>query len=346
MEVWYGYPFKGEALEHMRRFLDTCGIGYDEGAEFSVCVTDGGRIAAAGSLDGRVLKCIAVSPDYQGEGLAAQVITELVNQAARRGSHHLFIFTKPENRELFGGMGFYPLAETGRVLLMENRKNGIAGYALSLRKGAADAGPAGCIVANCNPFTNGHLYLIENAARRCGTVHLFILSEDKSEFPAGVRRLLVQKGTAHLSNVIVQPAGPYIISAATFPGYFYREPSVIAGANGELDLKIFCEHVACPLGITLRFAGTEPFSPLTDSYNGLMKKLLPGYGIELVELPRLTGRDGGAVSASRVRALLREGRLADVKDLVPRVTWEYLAERHQVSLNGSSEVSSEVSFNG
>ncbi|MDR2096370.1 MAG: [citrate (pro-3S)-lyase] ligase [Treponema sp.] len=329
MEVRYGYPFKGEALESMRRFLATCGIGYDQGAEFSVCVMDGGRIAAVGSLEGRVLKCIAVSPDYQGGGLAAQVITELVNQAARQGSYHLFIFTKPENRELFGSMGFYPIAETGRALLMENRKNGIADYVLSLKKG--NAGPAGCIVANCNPFTKGHLYLIENAARRCGIVHLFILSEDKSEFPAEVRRLLVQKGTAHLSNVIVQPAGAYIISAATFPGYFYREPSAAAEANGELDLKIFCEHIARPLGITLRFAGTEPLSPLTCSYNSLMKKILPRYGIELLELPRLTDRSGEAISAGRVRALLREGRLAEVKDLVPQVTWEYLAEHHQSS---------------
>jgi [citrate (pro-3S)-lyase] ligase len=330
MEVYYGYPFKGEDLERMRRFLNACGIGYDEGVEFSVCIMDGERIAAAGSLSGGVLKCIAVSPDYQGEGLAARVITELVNQAARKGFHHLFIFTKPENLELFGSLGFYPIAETGRALLMENRKNGIAGYVRSLRKGAADAGPAGCIVANCNPFTNGHLYLIESAAHRCGTVHLFILSEDKSEFPADVRRLLVQKGTAHLLNVIVQPASPYIISAATFPSYFYREPSIIAEANGELDLKIFCESLARPLGITLRFVGTEPFSPLTDSYNRLMKKMLPGYGIELIELPRITGgAHGEAVSASRVRALLREGRLAEVRELAPEVTWEYLAEHYQ-----------------
>ncbi|MDR1903678.1 MAG: [citrate (pro-3S)-lyase] ligase [Treponema sp.] len=335
MEVHYGYPFRGEALEEMRRFLNACGIGYDEGVDFSVCIMDGGRIAAAGSLDGGVLKCIAVSPDYQGEGLAAQVTTELVNQAARKGFYHLFIFTKPENLELFGSLGFYPIAETGRALLMENRKNGIADYVLSLRKGDTDAGPAGCIVANCNPFTRGHLYLIESAARRCGLVHLFILSEDKSEFPTEARRLLVQRGTAHLSNVIVQPAGPYIISAATFPSYFYKEPSLTAEANGELDLKIFCERVARPLGITRRFVGTEPFSPLTDSYNALMKKILPGYGIELIELPRITdNRDGRAVSASRVRALLREGRLTDVKELVPQVTWEYLTEHYQDPFNG------------
>jgi [citrate (pro-3S)-lyase] ligase len=330
MEVHYGYPFKGEDLERMRRFLNDCGISYDEGAEFSVCVMDGECIAAAGSLDGGVLKCIAVSPDYQGEGLAAQVTTELINQAARKGFHHLFIFTKPENLELFGSLGFYPIAETGRALLMENRKNGIDGYVLSLRKSAVNAGPAGCIVANCNPFTKGHLSLIENAARRCGVVHLFILSEDKSEFPADVRRLLVQKGTAHLSNVLLQPAGPYIISAATFPSYFYREPSIVAEANGELDLKIFCERLASPLGITLRFAGTEPFSPLTDSYNRLMKKMLPGYGMELIELPRITGgKHGEAVSASRVRALLREGRLAEARELVPEVTWEYLADHYR-----------------
>ena len=34
---------------------------------------------------------------------------------------------------------------------------------------------------NCNPFTKGHKYLIEKASKENDVVHLFILTEDKSE---------------------------------------------------------------------------------------------------------------------------------------------------------------------
>ena len=36
---------------------------------------------------------------------------------------------------------------------------------------------------NANPFTNGHRYLVEKAARENDVVHLFVLSEDLSHYP-------------------------------------------------------------------------------------------------------------------------------------------------------------------
>ena len=44
-----------------------------------------------------------------------------------------------------------------------------------------------------DPFTNGHLYLVEYAARHCDNLYVFVLSEDKSVFPADVRFSLVEK---------------------------------------------------------------------------------------------------------------------------------------------------------
>ena len=46
-------------------------------------------------------------------------------------------------------------------------------------------------------------------------------------------------------------------------------------------------------------------------------------GIEVVEIPRHE-IEGQAVSASRVRALLQEGRLKDIRPLVPPATFAYL----------------------
>ena len=32
-------------------------------------------------------------------------------------------------------------------------------------------------MANCNPLTNGHLYLMEQASMRVDVLHIFVLSE-------------------------------------------------------------------------------------------------------------------------------------------------------------------------
>jgi [citrate (pro-3S)-lyase] ligase len=336
MAIIYGAPFSGAALECLTAFLAACGLGYDDKVGFSVCITDGGalergHILGAGSLDGNVLKCIAVSPDAQNEGIAASVVTELVKKAASQGLYHLFLFTKPEHGDMFESLGFYAIAQTDEALLMENKKDGISRFVEQLRKtrpvtdGAAMNGITGSIVANCNPFTKGHLYLCETAASLCETLHLFILSEEKSEFPAEARCELAQKGCAHIPNIIVQPTGPYLISAATFPDYFLKKSASSEQANMKLDLAVFAERIAQPLGITRRFVGTEPFSPLTNRYNRAMRETLPRYGIEVTEIPRIE-LDGEAVSASRVRSLIAAGKIAALKNLVPETTYEYITQ--------------------
>jgi [citrate (pro-3S)-lyase] ligase len=325
MEINYGYPFSGPALEKLRLFLRDSHLKYDDRVEYSVIITEDDRIAASGSLDGPVLKCVAVSPGFQSEGLAARIVTELVNEAARRERFHLFLFTKPENEELFSSLGFYTITKTGQILFMENKKKGIENFIASFKSPDPPA-TIGAIVANCNPFTRGHLYLIETAARQCGLLYLFIVSENKSEFPAGLRLELVRSGIAHLSNARLCSTGPYLVSAATFPDYFLKEdPDSVSPQtlNTELDIRIFAECFARPLGIRRRFVGTEPFDPVTEVYNRQMKEILPGYGIELIEIPRLEER-GGAVSAGRVRRFLHDGNLEAIKALVPDTTYEYL----------------------
>jgi [citrate (pro-3S)-lyase] ligase len=334
MRMHCGFPFRGAALERLRVFLRDLGLKYDEGIEYSVCMRDGERIAASGSLDGNVIKCVAVSPDYQSGGLAASVLTELIAEASRGGHHHLFLFTRPQNGILFGNFGFYPVAETSDVLLMENRKNGIASFVSGLRRpggpaaaGAPVAGATGAIVANCNPFTRGHLYLIEEAVRECAAVHLFIVSEDKSVFSADERYALVLAGVSHLPSVYVHRTGPYLVSSVTFPDYFLKDAADARAVNTVLDLTVFAERFALPLGIGLRFVGEEPFDAVTREYNRQMRDILPRYGIEVREIPRLeTG--GAAVSASRVRKLLEEGDVRAAGELVPAATYEYLEKRY------------------
>lgn len=321
MEYEYGSPFTGFALQELKRFLRSAGLDYDENIEFTVNLLQDDEIIATGSLDRNVLKCIAVSPAHQGENLTATLLSQLKQEAFRRGHEHLFLYTKPQNLEMFGNLDFYPVAQTGTMLLMENRKNGITSFVESLQ--APKNGTIGCIVANCNPFTRGHRYLIETAASQCDWLHLFVLSEERSLVPAADRMELVKLGVADLQNVLVHPSSDYLISSASFPTYFLKEKASIPEVTCQLDLEIFLQHFAKKLGITKRFVGTEPTCAVTGAYNREMKKRLPLDGVEVIEIPRLE-EGGAAISASTVRSLWKEDKWNELSKLVPESTLNYL----------------------
>ena len=327
MDIEIGSPLRPWRQKAVAQFLAREALDYDPAIPFTVNLLDDDKIVATGSLDGNICKCIAVDPAYQGEGLTATIITQLRQEAFRRGLRHLFLYTKPKNRFMFEGLSFYRVAETADTLLMENVKGGVTQFVAGLKR-PEQAGTVGAIVANCNPFTLGHRYLVEQAAAQVDTLHLFVLSEDKSFFPAADRMMLVQQGVADLKNVIVHPTGDYLISAATFPTYFIKDKDRIPEIRCQLDLEIFANHFAPALGITRRFVGTEPLSPLTNRYNSALQSLLPAFGVEVIEIPRLE-QGNQPISASRVRALWDAGDLAAIEPLVPPTTYEYLKTRFQ-----------------
>lgn len=323
MHLEVGRPVRGEALKRLRAFLDVCGLDWDEGSDFTAMLVEDDEILAAGSLDGGTLKCIAVSPLHQGEGLTAPLMTALREEAFARGRRHLMLFTKPFNDAMFREFGFYPVMRTRDCLLMENRRRGLDDFLNGLERPAENDGSVGCIVANCNPFTLGHRYLIETAAGMCSTLHVFILSENRSRFDAEDRLKLAKAGCADLPNVIFHPTGPYLISSATFPAYFLRDRIRADMAHSELDVRLFGERFVPALGITKRFVGEEPYCPVTRAYNDQLKARLPEYGVEVIEIPRRES-GGAAISASRVRELLDAGDLEAIRPLVPQTTFDYL----------------------
>ncbi|MBR5390777.1 MAG: [Clostridia bacterium] len=325
MELEYGAPLRPWRQTRLRDFLARQGLDYDERIEYTVNLLEDEEIVASGSLSGNIFKCIAVDPARQGEGLTATVITELRKEAFRRGIRHLFLYTKPKNRMMFSDLDFYPVAETVDTLLMENTRNGARDFAASLETRPC-AGTVGAVVANFNPFTLGHRYLMEQAAAACELLHVFILSEDKSLIPAAHRLALARAGTADLENVIVHPTGDYLISAATFPTYFIQDKARAADIRCDLDLEIFCSYFAPALGITRRFVGTEPLSPVTEAYNRRMMVFLPPRGIQVTQFSRRE-QNGAPISASRVRALLAERDWPAIARLVPETTLSYLRER-------------------
>lgn len=184
----------------------------------------------------------------------------------------------------------------------------------------------GAIVMNCNPFTLGHRYLIEQALLQCDYLAIFVVQEDQSIFPFEDRIHLVDMCTSDLKNVVVIPSGRFIISSLTFSEYFNKSEMQDRIIDSSLDVTLFAREIAPCLHITKRFAGEEPFDAVTRQYNETMKRILPEYGIEFIEIPRKkTGAD--IISASRVRELLEKKDFGNIRTFVPDPTFEYLIEK-------------------
>ena len=129
----------------------------------------------------------------------------------------------------------------------------------------------GALVMNCNPFTLGHQYLVEYAADKVDKLYIFVVEEDKSEFPFADRIELVRQGVQKFSNVEVLPSGKFIISQTTFSGYFSKAELQDVQVDSSEDVEIFGREIAPTLGITILREPTpihmpgpySPFRPFT-----------------------------------------------------------------------------------
>ena len=324
MEIAYGFPQENPLPPQWEQLLKKTGLQPEAAPEFTVLVWDDGQLIATGSRDGNLLKYLAVDPMRQGEDLTATVLTQLRQDAFAAGHRHLFLYTKPKNQFMFSSLFFYPVAQTNDVLLMEDKSDGIRSFLASMEASPCD-GIVGAAVMNCNPFTLGHRYLIETAAKECDWLYVFVLSEDKSQFSAADRLELVRQGTADLPNVTVLTTGPYLISSATFPTYFLKDREQAQTVQCLLDIEIFTKYFVPKFGITRRYVGTEPLSAMTDQYNKALMEHLPQRGIDLRLIPRLEA-DGAPISATTVRSLLGTGQPDKLKQLVPPTTFDYLTK--------------------
>lgn len=304
--------------------LEQEGVHRDGNLDYTCGIFDNElRLAATGSCFANTIRCLAVDRTRRGEGLLNQVVGHLLEVQAQRGNTHVFLCTKPQTAHFFGELGFWEIARAEDALVfMENRRGGFSGYCAALAE-SRRPGPAAAIVMHANPFTLGHLHLVERAAAEYGTVHLFILSEEAGPIPFAVRRRLVQEGTAHLPQVICHDSGPYLISAATFPSYFLPDSDAVARAHAALDVEIFRSVAAC-LEIRARYAGEEPASRVTRLYNELMACRLPEAGIRCRIVPRLE-QGGHPISASTVRKAIHDGDLNRAMALLPPSGRQYLA---------------------
>lgn len=191
----------------------------------------------------------------------------------------------------------------------------------------------GAIVVNCNPFTLGHRYLIEQAASQCDHLIIFVVQEDQSFFSFDERIAMVDAGVADLHHVTVIPSGRFILSALTFTEYFNKSAIQEKSVDTSLDIELFAREIAPCLHIQIRFAGAEPVDRITAQYNQGMNMILPKYNVKFVEIPRCE-IDGLPISASKVRHLLKSKDFAEIAKYVPKTTFDYLIEKYEGECDG------------
>lgn len=311
--------------KEVRSFLENFHLKYDETVDYSIIIRENDEIVATASKTKNIIKCFAVDDSMRGEGLTNTLVTNLLNKIFEEGMFHSFVFTKPSNINIFKGVGFSLVAQTDKVALLEIGTNSIDKTLTSIiKENNLDINTQKAIlIMNCNPFTLGHQYLIEKASKENEQVLVFIVEEDKSSFPFVNRIKLVKEGTSHLSNVIVLPGTEYIISSATFPNYFLRKEDDSLIEYIKLDVTITGAQFCKKLGISKRYVGEEPYCKVTEKYNEIMCEILGKYGVEVIVVPRKES-EHMAISASKVRAYLKEDNYEAIKSIVPSCTYEFL----------------------
>ena len=355
MEIQTLNPATPRQRQRIEAFLKRNALRIDDMNYYAAVLDDDGEMIAGGGLKDDVIKCVAVDDAHKGEAIANTLVSHLISHANQEGYGCIKLFTKPKNRQLFESLSFRLLAEAPEAILMETGIGGISNTVEALKKIKEESEkykeynkeckedskkckentsylntstpqhlnttmqPTGCIVMNCNPFTLGHRYLIEQAAKQVEQLYVMVVREDCSLFAYTERKAMVEQGVADIENVSVIDGSDYAISRATFPTYFLKRLDDAADTQMLLDLDLFRRHIAPALGATVRFVGTEPTDQLTRRYNQLMHEALK----DVREINRLE-KDGNAVSASRVRKAMEEGDMNTIRQLVPPTTLPYI----------------------
>lgn len=298
---------EGLVIENLDDITETFGIYEDD------------ELIATGSYFENVLKYLAIEPDFQGGAVFNKLVSTLINELAAQNIFHVFVFTKPQYKQSFEYLGFQVVAETDVSVLLETGDYSINQYIADLPK--VDGKNISAIVMNANPFTLGHRYLVEQAAKASDYVYLFVVNQDASLFTTKERLNLIEQGTSDLDNVLVVSGGQYMVSFVTFPSYFIKSRADVATYQTQLDAQVF-KRVAKALHITKRFVGSEPYSPTTEIYNQSLAKVLPPeVSLEILDR-KAVQKD--IISATKVRSAIQNNDLTKVQKYVPVTTFKFI----------------------
>ena len=210
---------------------------------------------------------------------------------------------------------------------------------LTIKKNFDNLETLSCLVFNANPCTLGHDYLISLASKRSSAVVIFVIEgkpdsgckgnhETKTiEIPFEDRLKLVQKTAEKYPNVLVLPAGPFLIGRNSFPQNWCQdwkaEEKGKAHLYALLDAKLFFQAIAPELGIKTRYVGDEPRDELSEMHLNALRQesKLAKIPLRVAERKRLGDK---YISSSMVREALVQGEWETVRATVSTYVYEYL----------------------
>jgi [citrate (pro-3S)-lyase] ligase len=325
-------------LQNFKLFLEENDLNFEE-CSYAIRIVDyKKKIVGTGSIDlsSNIIKGVAIDPEYREGNVFPRIVSHFLDYFSQNGIKHCFVFTKPTSAKSFENLGFKEIERVDPLIsVLEYGLDGIEDYKDYLKSKTRVSGDiAGAVIVNCNPFTMGHRYLIETAAKKVDVLYVIVVEEDRSAFPFEVRFRLVQEGTEDIKNVVVVKGDKYVVSSATFPSYFLKSEnaSTIAEAQAELDVRIFARQLAPTLKVSKRFVGTEDYCTTTEAYNKAMQKVLPEFGIELQVVERKRLPDNLIISASHVRKALKEDNWGLIAKLVPETTLAFLESQEALPI--------------
>ena len=203
----------------------------------------GDELVGTVSYQMNVIKYIAVSEKHKQSGHTLNVLmSAIIQEMSQQGIFHYFIFTKRQYQKSFEYLGFELIISTEKIAVLETGDWSIQQYLATIPQGVGEKKAA--IVMNANPFTKGHFYLVEQAARTNDWVYVFVLEKEQTLFSTAERINLVQQGLKNFKNVTIVSGGEYLISPATFPTYFLRKDDELAKEQMVVDATLFKERIA------------------------------------------------------------------------------------------------------
>lgn len=311
-------------IKNISTFLESLGIKLEADIDYSVVYKENDKILASASKSNNILKCFGVDKSLQGENITSVMLTALVNKLCEEGIFHYFLFTKKEKEDIFISLGFKLLYRGELSSLLENGIYSIDDKLVKMKKDFNISGENSAIVLNCNPYTKGHRYLIEEASKKSKTLLLFIVQEDRSVFSFNDRLEIVKEGVKDIKNAVVIPGGEYIISSASFPTYFLKKKEEMVLSQAQIDAGIFGKYFCSEFNIKDRYVGREPLDFVTNQYNNALLEELNKFGVNLHIIERLKLGET-IVSASYVRKLIKEDRISEAFKLLPEATINFLS---------------------
>lgn len=309
-----------EEKEQIGLFLASFDLSLDNDVDKTLYVEEDNRIIATISKADYIIKDMAILPNYQSENLSSFLLSRMLEIMNEQKIYSYQVFTKPQYEEIYHNFGFRTIVKTSRVLMLEGGVETINDVLAKMKSRLelqfstiSEKSDIGSVVINANPFTIGHQYLIEEIAKRHQIVIVFLVEENLSEFSFVERSSMAYLATKHLLNVLIFPSTKYIVSKLTFPTYFLKNSDEVNEETARVDALIYRDYFMKQLYIKKRYVGTETTEKMTK-YNSILQEELKE---KLVVLQRLSWKNK-EVSASTVRRLLKEKRLSEALNLIPR----------------------------